>query len=144
MNNHTRHLALYAFIALVTLGIVFYFATPVALVRPEPQIEETARISASLTIDGVLARTTTSVSPDTSALSLLERVTQEQSIPLTKKDYTGMGTLVVKIGGLENGSGGKYWHYYVNGVLAPVGADAYIVREGDTLEWRFHEPDEGL
>jgi hypothetical protein len=51
-----------------------------------------------------------------------------------------MGTLVEKIGEQANGTDGNYWMYYVNDTFAPVGADAYIVKKGDVIEWKFEVP----
>ena len=100
-------------------------------------------INAFLVIEGVLPKANVRV-PEGSALALLTEVSKEQSFALKTKEYQGMGTLVEKIGEFENGTDGKYWHYYVNNLLAPVGADAYKVKEGDVIEWRFHTPDESL
>jgi hypothetical protein len=67
------------------------------------------------------------------ALSQLEK---EVEITTRQSDY---GTLVESIGGLRNGTDGKYWIFYVNGTMADKGADAYITNEGDVLEWKFED-----
>lgn len=33
----------------------------------------------------------------------------------------------------------KYWMYYVNGEHALVGADKYILRHGDHVEWKYEQ-----
>ncbi len=37
------------------------------------------------------------------------------------------------------GGDGKFWIYYVNGVMGEVGADKKVVGEGDIIEWRLEE-----
>ena len=37
------------------------------------------------------------------------------------------------------GGDGKFWIYYVNGVMGEVGADKKVVGEGDMIEWRLEE-----
>ncbi|PIT85603.1 hypothetical protein COU36_02330, partial [Candidatus Micrarchaeota archaeon CG10_big_fil_rev_8_21_14_0_10_59_7] len=34
----------------------------------------------------------------------------------------------------------RYWQYYVDGVLAPVGVDAYKLDRDVTLEFRYESP----
>jgi hypothetical protein len=73
-----------------------------------------------------------------SALYLLTDVTARQHLPLIVKKYS-FGTLVESIGGLKN-SPDKAWIYFVNGASAAVGADSYLVKPGDTIEWKYLKP----
>ena len=45
--------------------------------------------------------------------------------------------LIDSINNVENGEDGKYWQYYVNEDIPMIGADKYIVTNGDYIEWRF-------
>lgn len=48
------------------------------------------------------------------------------------------------INGLRDGQGGLYWQYWVNGEYGGVGADRYILDDGDRVMWRFTSyPPEG-
>ncbi len=98
----------------------------------------------TLTIEGVAPTTTHTILEGVTALSLVQTVSQVRGFEFKTKKYAGMGELVEKMGALENGREGKFWHYYINGALAPVGADAYIIKKGDAIEWRFHEPDTSM
>lgn len=70
-------------------------------------------------------------------LSGLQRSMSDKSIEVGIKEYNGLGTLVTKIGSQENGGGKKYWQYWVNGKHPDVGADKYLLKPGDVVEWKF-------
>lgn len=80
------------------------------------------------------------VEEGTTALDLLREEAREYGFALAEKEYAGLGVLVEQIGSFKNGTNGKYWHYYVNSSLAPVGAESYILKNNDMIEWKFHEP----
>ncbi len=47
---------------------------------------------------------------------------------------------VTLINGIRDGGGGLFWLYWVNGVYGPVGADRYILANGDAVLWRHTSP----
>lgn len=49
---------------------------------------------------------------------------------------SSIGSFVTSINGTENTSE-QFWMFYVNGELAPMGADQYQTKNGDQIEWRF-------
>jgi hypothetical protein len=63
--------------------------------------------------------------------------TKYPSLNLKTKDYGDMGVIVDEMAGLKNGDGGKYWQYFVNGVQPMVGADKYVLKNNDKVEWKF-------
>ena len=95
-------------------------------------------------IEGVLPEVETEVPSGTTALQLLNTLSQQRGFGLRVKEYAGLGSLVEKIGEYENGTDGKYWQYFVNGILAPVGASAYEVHPEDFVVWKFAPPDQSL
>ncbi len=52
---------------------------------------------------------------------------------------TQLGELVEEINGVSNG-GGYYLIFYVNGVMAKVGAGSYVTKKGDRIEWKLIGP----
>lgn len=48
------------------------------------------------------------------------------------------GGFVVSINGIKGGKKDGAWFYYVNGLMADVGADRYIPRSGDIVQWDYH------
>lgn len=69
---------------------------------------------------------------------LLSEKTQESNLYLKTKTYD-LGIFIEAIGDKENGEGGKYWLYYVNGELPMVAADKKELRPGDKVEFKFEE-----
>lgn len=51
------------------------------------------------------------------------------------KEHSGLGIFVTEINGVSE-SPGKYWLYYVNNKEASVGVRDYILKAGDSIEWR--------
>ncbi len=49
-----------------------------------------------------------------------------------------LGVFITEINGIKN-TNEEFWLFYINGELAPVGADKYITKDGDTIEWRFEK-----
>lgn len=93
-----------------------------------------------LAIENVYPMTTHTVLSETSVRDLVSVVSQVKGFDYAEKQYPGMGTLIEQLGPIINGTGNKYWQYYVNGTLAPVGVDEYELNENDTIEWRFEAP----
>ncbi|HEX5430058.1 MAG TPA: DUF4430 domain-containing protein [Patescibacteria group bacterium] len=67
------------------------------------------------------------------ALDLLKTFHQVQT-----KD-TSFGPEVVGIDGVVPDPSNSYWAFYVNGQLSQVGADTYITKAQDKLEWKVEQ-----
>ncbi len=65
------------------------------------------------------------------ALELLE-----QNATIVTKD-SAYGKYVDTINGVQGGTDGKYWAFYVNDQLAQVGAADYATKATDKIEWKF-------
>jgi hypothetical protein len=44
---------------------------------------------------------------------------------------------VTEIAGVKDGTDGRYWQYYVNGVYVGTGADLTGLKDGDVVRWEF-------
>ncbi len=69
-------------------------------------------------------------------LQAVQAALAQKDIAVATKEYKGLGTMVTKIGAVENGTS-KYWQYWVNGRYPAVGADQYLLKSGDVVEWKF-------
>jgi len=62
---------------------------------------------------------------------------------LKSTDYPPYGRMVDSINGIgEDTEDGKYWQYYVDGELAPVGVDFFEIDKQMILEFRYETPPE--
>lgn len=73
-----------------------------------------------------------------SVVDVLEKLqNNDNSLNLQIELYEGLGVLVKGIGDYVNGQDGKYWQYNVNGIMPMVGADKYVLEDGDKIVWFF-------
>lgn len=84
--------------------------------------KESTQPSTTVTYDGVEGKT---------ALELLKT---KETVVTKDSQY---GPYVDSVNGVVGGTDGKYWAFYVNGQMAQVGADAYVTKTGDKIEWKF-------
>jgi hypothetical protein len=125
-----------------TLVLLAAFSGVLWSFSPEPSHEgaqeASPAVSAYLSVDGLYEHKEITVHPGDTVLMVLEEAyAADPAVRLRSKEYSGLGTLVTGIGGLENGTEGKYWQYRVNGAVPQVGAGSYLVAEGDDIEWFF-------
>ena len=110
---------------------------------PAPEsvrIETPQTDTISLTIEGLFDHRTVSISEGQTVLGVLKSLDEsDPNVHVVTKEYSGLGTLVERIGEKTNGEDNKYWQYTVNGVMPQIGADALELVNGDTLEWHFSE-----
>ncbi|MDD5710864.1 MAG: DUF4430 domain-containing protein [Candidatus Colwellbacteria bacterium] len=69
--------------------------------------------------------------------SATQKLTGAKNIQFEYEDYGDLGMLVTGIGDRSGGEGGAYWQYWVNGNYAQIGASAYAIQSGDSVEWRL-------
>ena len=100
--------------------------------------EPTQTGSVIITIEGLYTNRSTLVSSNETVLHILQTLNAENpTVHLETKEYSGLGTLVQRIGDHTNGENDNYWQYKVNGVMPQVGADKLEVKDGDSIEWYF-------
>jgi len=70
-------------------------------------------------------------------LTVLQEVAQQKNLTLDVDTSSSMGAFVKQIGAQKNGTGGKYWQYWVGGAQPMVAADHYQLKGGETILWTF-------
>ena len=55
------------------------------------------------------------------------------------KAYTGIGEMVVSIDGTKPKDSSEFWAFYVDGKQAQVGADQYVTKDGEKIEWKLEK-----
>lgn len=70
--------------------------------------------------------------------AILQKLAQENKIQIEIQE-TDLGVLIEAIDGFRNGDQNKYWLFYVNGTMAPVGVAEQPVTSQDLVEFRFEK-----
>jgi hypothetical protein len=98
--------------------------------------------SITLTIQDLYTNKDIRVTADETILQVLQELNaQDPALALDTKVYAGMGTLITRLGTHANGNEGN-WQYKVNGVTPQIGADVYVLKGGEKIEWFFAGPQE--
>jgi hypothetical protein len=104
------------------------------------QSDTQKEFNATITIDGIIENEILSGINNTTLLdSMLELGKTHSSIGMQTREFEGLGILIEEMGGMKNGNDNMYWQYYVNSEQPMVGANDYIVEDGDNIEWKFEE-----
>ncbi len=72
------------------------------------------------------------------AYGLLERISKTEGLPLEIKRYD-FGILVEAIGEKKN-TNEAAWIYFINGKPGETAADKQVVKNGDSVEWKYIKP----
>ena len=131
---------------LLVLGLIALSFTGTALKVPDKSevwVEKSDLTSVRITIigdDWTITDNLVAYHDDT-AFSLLTRCSEENGFSVDSTFYEQFdATLINSINNAVGGTDGKYWQYYVNSDLPNVGADKYILSNGDILTWSFEIP----
>ena len=131
------------------IGIISVQALAGALVGKSPSNKITIlngdvpAINVQISVDGINANILPKqdlkvVQEQTTALEVLKQALDETKIKYFIED-TSWGPFLQSIAGQEGGSLGGYdgWSYKVNGEYASVGANDYVVKDGDELQFYY-------
>lgn len=55
------------------------------------------------------------------------------------KVYAGIGEMVVSIDGVKPEDSSEFWAFYVDGKQAQVGADQYVTKNKEKIEWKLEK-----
>ncbi|MBZ9572152.1 DUF4430 domain-containing protein [Patescibacteria group bacterium] len=71
---------------------------------------------------------------------LLKKVTQENNLEFSFKEYPNLGVFIESIDSFANDSKRNlWWQYWVNNEYVQVGAGDYQLKNGDLVEWKYIE-----
>ena len=130
-------------IAVLAIGVFVYTDTVLAPIQPVSQAAKDAQAVPQiahvlLSIDGLYNAKQVTITTNETVLSVLQSVNADDPrVHLSTKVYAGLGTLIVGLDGITNGTGKKYWQYKVNGVMPQIGAGQYKLKDGDSIDWFF-------
>lgn len=66
-----------------------------------------------------------------------KRALEESGVTFQYQPPGPYGILVDQIGDKKGGTDGKYWLWWENGRMGQVASDAFSLRPGDVVEWKF-------
>ncbi len=63
----------------------------------------------------------------------------ENAFSVSKKEFAPYGAYVYSVGGVEENANGsnRYWQYYVDGALAPIGVSQFFLEKNSSLLFRL-------
>lgn len=144
MKVNKKYLALSAIVVLAVAGGVFWYtdevSAPTLPAQAVPQTQQAVPQPAqvTLTIEGLYNAKQVAITQGQTVLGVLQMLNAaDPKLQLATKEYAGLGTLIVGMHGVTNGTGKKYWQYTVNGVMPQVGAGQLQLKEGDSVDWFF-------
>lgn len=101
-----------------------------ALFAPKDEIEINLSVGDSIY--------TAKIAEGSTAYDAMARFASTTAFNFKAKYYSGLGYFIEEIGGVKN-SDGAYWTLYINGVYSTVGASTYILKDKDSLTWKFEK-----
>ena len=126
--RETAFLLVVFLLAALSPGCVLYKET----------ISETGLLSVVVSINngsGVVSKTV-SVQNGSTAFDVFNAAAN-----LSYTTHPVYGVYVTGVNGLiEDSKTGKYWQYYVDGELAPVGVSSFVITKSVSLEFRYEAP----
>lgn len=130
-------------IILIVLAVGVVILNNAVFTQPQTlntTVENRERIGTVLvSIENVISNETVELVEGDTALSVLQKMSEESDFTLETETYTGLGMLVKTIGNNQNGDDDKYWQYSVNETMPQVGADSLVLSPDDTVLWEFKE-----
>ncbi len=76
-------------------------------------------------------------STNNTVLSFLLEAAEVRGFEIQHQYWEPLGASKVDaINGIRDGAGGLFWQYWVNGIYGDVGANRYILADGDAVLWR--------
>lgn len=79
----------------------------------------------------------TEISKESSAYELMQEL-KMQGLQFSGLEYAGIGFYVTEINGLkEDKKSGLYWTLYINEKESNVGVSSLILKDGDSVEWKY-------
>jgi LPXTG-motif cell wall-anchored protein len=121
------------FLLLVFALIIGCFQTPV--VKAAEQNQVTISVFGNVLTGVVSLETTMKTTSNITALEALSNTLGANNLEYSESTY---GKMITGINGLQ-ATGNFYWAFYINGLSAQIGADQYIVQDGDRLSFRYQD-----
>lgn len=125
-------------VRLSLLSFLLVFTVFFGPFQPSAQAEEVVKeetISVIGNNETLLEKKTFNYEENMTALDVLIDAVGEENIELEDTDF---GKMIVGINGVKPAKDDTfYWAIFINGIASPVGAESYIVQEGDSISYKY-------
>lgn len=109
-----------------------------------PESKEVAnadQISIAVTIEINGQKYPLSMPEKSTAYEAMAKLVADKKITAVFKEFSSLGYFVDEINGVKTDkNAGKYWIYYLNGKPAQLGISQYILKNNDSLTWKYEVP----
>lgn len=138
LKNITLFAILIIAIALVGVGLA-----STGIISTEPLKLDTKKINVTLIIDyGNNEIETYSLEiSNATVYSALIQVSNQHDFEVGSYYYDNYQShYIYSINNVIEGKNNRFWQYYINGEYGIVGADLQVLKNDDTVEWKYQEP----
>jgi hypothetical protein len=131
MNYFKRLETIFIIIIILVLGVAYGFLNS----KPYPQVsdDKQAQIADNEVVLVPAGQVSYKGEDGKSAMELLKA-----NFTVETQDFGDLGQFVKAINGVEPDSR-HFWALYVNGAQSQVGAESYITKSSDAIEWKLEE-----
>ncbi len=136
------------FIAVIGAAAIFTLGLTVAMREPAPaatlqsNVEQQTITVSFLLDDGEKISGWNNVvvsASESTVLGALKAVAAKEKLVLDVDTSSSMGAFVKQIGKQKNGTGQRYWQYWVNGAQPLIAADKLQLKGGEAVFWTFRK-----
>lgn len=131
-------------LAIIIIVLGWYFIpqkseAPVLPLQNAQPLTGTATVAINTADDSKVVFNDVVVKDGTTLFEALKELELRGDISLQYKDYgDNLGIFIEKINGIPSGGAtSSWWQYWVNGEYGNVGANTFILKPNDVIEWRF-------
>ena len=130
-------------IPIIVLGIVGVGLIGTGIISTEPFKLDSKTINTTLIIDygnNVIDTYALEISNATVYNALIQASNQYDFEVRSYYYDNYQSHYIYSINNVVEGKNNKFWQYYINGEYGIVGADLQVLKNFDTIEWKYQEP----
>ena len=140
MNNKNLKNLLYILISIALLMVASITLVSTGVITFEKPENTSNEITVKLTVENGINISSYQIKTDNAtAFEVLEKARKETSLTFEADYYEEYQSHIINsINGIDS-TENKYWIFYLNGEMAPVGADNQYVEDGDSITFKLEE-----
>jgi len=133
-------------ISIIAVLIAGFFLSQylIEIKTPPTEVEIEEKIETSLLLnfgkENIKNFETVKLKEGKTVFDLLKKVTEENNLEFSYKEYPDLGVFIESIDNFKNDpEKNLWWQYWVNGEFGKVGVSNYQLKNGDLVEWKYIE-----